>query len=240
MKIAIIGYGRMGKEIEALALRKGHQIVAIIDNEGDWSTLATEVKKAEVAFEFSMPNTAVKNILNCFEIGLPVVSGTTGWDQDFEEIKATCIEGQNTLFYASNFSPGMNIMFELNKKLAGLMSRQDGYQVVVEEIHHKGKKDAPSGTAITLANDIIKVHPEKLKWLNSATDDKQALEIISIRENQVPGTHFVKYNSEIDSLEIKHAANSRKGFAFGALWAAEWLIGKKGFYGMQDLLYENE
>ena len=240
MKIAIIGYGRMGKEIEALALNKGHQIVATVDNESDWKTRLDDIIKAEVAIEFSLPETAIINILNCFEIGLPVVSGTTGWDMHIEEITAKCIDSGNALFYASNFSPGMNIMFELNKKLAGLMSRQEGYHLGVEEIHHKGKKDAPSGTAITLANDIIKVHPEKIKWLNQATTNKEELEVISIREDQVSGTHFVKYDSDIDSIEIRHTAHSRKGFALGALLAAEWLIGKKGCYSMKDLLYKND
>ena len=240
MKIAIIGYGRMGKEVEALALSRGHQIVAIIDNEDEWKTKFNEIKKAEVAIEFSMPEAAVENILSCFRIGLPVVSGTTGWDKSFEEIKEKCVSDKNVLFYASNFSPGMNIMFELNKKLAALMSRQDGYEMLIEESHHKGKKDTPSGTAITLANEIIKAHPEKIKWVNQASSDKQELEIISIRRDQVAGTHFVKYTSDIDSLEIKHTAHSRKGFAFGAIMAAEWLEGKTGCYGMHDLLYENE
>ena len=240
MKIAIIGYGRMGKEIETLALSKGHQIVAIIDNEDDWKTRFNDIKKADVAIEFSMPETAVENILKCFGIGLPVVSGTTGWDKSFEEIKKNCISGGHALFYASNFSPGMNIMFELNKKLAALMSRQEGYEILVEETHHKGKKDAPSGTAITLANEIIRVQPDKIKWVNRTTSDNQELEIISVRRDQVPGTHFVKYTSDIDNLEIKHTAHSRKGFAFGAILAAGWLTGKTGCYGMHDLLYENE
>ena len=236
MKIAIIGYGKMGKEIEELALRRGHQIKAIIDNEEDWQKQNQALKEAEMAIEFSMPGTAANNILRCFDLGLDVVSGTTAWDASFEHVKSTCISKNRALFYASNFSPGMNIVFELNRKLAIMMSRQDAYNIQIEETHHKAKKDQPSGTAITLANDIIDINPEKMRWLNETVENKEELEIISIRKDQVPGTHSIQYDSDIDSIEIRHTAHSRKGFALGALLATEWLPGRKGCFGMQDLL----
>ena len=240
MKIAIIGYGRMGREIEELSADLGHEILFTIDNEGDWNKHHADLGKADVAIEFSMPGTAEKNIIRCFEAGLPVVSGTTGWTESMEEIKGKCLSGGHAFFYASNFSPGMNMMFELNQKLAMLMGKYPHYRILVEEIHHAGKKDSPSGTAISLANDIIEQHPVKGDWVNRPSSGPDELEIISIRRNQEPGTHFVKYDSDIDSLEIKHTAHSRKGFAMGALLAAEWLIGKKGCFGMRDMLYDKE
>lgn len=240
MKIAIIGYGRMGREIEKMALDHGHEITAIIDNETDWDNKRDAISGADVAIEFSMPEIAAKNIRRCFEAGLPVVSGTTGWTDSFEEIRKICIEGGHAFFYASNFSPGMNIMFELNKNLAAFMSKYPDYRILVEEIHHSGKKDSPSGTAISLANEIIRHHTVKDIWVNRPSKSPNELEIISIRRNQVPGTHFVQYDSEIDSLEIKHTAHSRKGFAYGALHAAEWLAGRKGCFGMKDILYDEK
>ena len=239
MKIAILGYGRMGKEIEELALEMSHEIILKIDNETDWSDSSPKLHTADVAIEFSQPETAATNILRCFEAGIPVVSGTTGWTSSFEEIRHRCIEEGHAFFYASNFSPGMNMMFELNRKLAELMSKHPSYRILIEEIHHSGKLDAPSGTAISLAKDIIDSHPVKEDWVNKPASGPEELEIISIRRNQVPVTHFVKYDNAIDSLEIKHTAHSRKGFALGALMAAEWLIGKKGCYGMTDLLYDH-
>lgn len=230
----------MGREIVQMASQIGHELSLIIDNDDDWKKYEHELGKADVAIEFSIPEKAVENILRCFNAGLPVVCGTTGWTDSYEEIKKICIAGGHTLFYASNFSPGMNIMFELNSKLAGLMGKHTNYRILIEEIHHLGKKDAPSGTAITLANDIIKKHPEKLEWVNRPATDASELEIISVRRNQVPGTHFVKYYSDIDTLEIKHTAHSRKGFALGAIMAAEWVQGKCGCYGMRDLLYSND
>jgi len=235
--IAIIGYGRMGQEIEELAISRGHKIVAKIDTEEDWKENMDMLREAKVAFEFSLPETASSNIKRCFDLGVAVVSGTTGWNQSYEEIKSLCLAGGHSFFYASNFSPAMNIMFEMNKKLASLMAGQEGYNILIEEIHHLGKKDAPSGTAITLANDIIKLHPDKMRWVNKPASGKEDLEIISIRRNLVPGTHFVKYSSDIDSLEVKHTAHTRKGFVLGAIMAGEWLYGKKGCFGMHDLLY---
>jgi len=230
----------MGREIKQMALVQGHEIVAVIDNEEDWVNATGSLHSADVAIEFSMPVTAMQNILRCFEAGLPVVSGTTGWTESFEEIKNTCLSGGHAFFYASNFSPGMNMMFELNRKLVKLMRKHPHYQILIEEIHHCGKKDSPSGTAITLAKDIIDEHPVKSKWVNRPASDPNELEIISIRRNQEAGTHFVKYDSDIDSLEIKHTAHSREGFALGALMAASWLIGKKGCFGMTDMLYEKD
>ncbi|MCK4569638.1 MAG: 4-hydroxy-tetrahydrodipicolinate reductase [Bacteroidales bacterium] len=240
MKIAIIGYGRMGREIEEMALHQSHEIAAIIDNENDWANKWDALSGANVAIEFSMPETAANNIRRCFEAGLAVVSGTTAWSGSLDEINKLCLEGGHSFFYASNFSPGMNIMFELNKKLAALMGKHPQYRILIEEIHHSGKKDAPSGTAITLANEIIHHHPVKDIWINKPAIKPNELEIISLRKNQVPGTHFVRYDSEIDSLEIKHTAHTRKGFALGALLAAEWLIGKKGCFDMHDMLYDEK
>lgn len=226
----------MGREIEEMALKRGHTVHLTIDNEKDWDTHAVALGNADVAIEFSMPETAVQNIQRCFSMGIPVVSGTTGWQDRFEEVQQLCMDGKHSLFHASNFSPGMNMMFELNSRLASLMSRHGQYRILIEEIHHAEKKDSPSGTAITLAEEIIKHHPVKNKWVNRPSDGDHELEIISIRRNQVPGTHFVQYASELDELEIKHIAHSRKGFALGAVLAAEWLEGKKGVFGMKDML----
>lgn len=230
----------MGKEIEEIAMEQGHEIVTVIDNEGDWNESKAALQTADVAIEFSMPGIAEKNILRCFEAGIPVVSGTTGWTTAYDAVKSVCLDGDHAFFYASNFSPGMNMMFELNKKLAALMSKHPHYRILIEEIHHSGKKDAPSGTAITLAGEIIKAHPVKEKWINKPALKDDELEIISIRRNQEAGTHFVKYDSDIDILEIKHTAHSRRGFAIGALMAAAWLVGKTGCFGMPDMLYDNE
>ncbi len=230
----------MGCEIEELARDHGYEVTAIIDNENDWNSQFEQLRNADVAMEFSMPETAFRNITRCFDAGTAVVSGTTGWSDKFDEIKDSCIRGGHALFYASNFSPGMNIMFELNKKLAKLLGRYPGYNILIEEIHHAGKIDAPSGTAITLAKDIIHYHPVKKIWVNKPAKSPDQLEIISLRRNQVPGMHFVKYDSPADSLEIRHTAHSRQGFALGALMAAEWLAEKKGVFSMSDLLYDNE
>jgi len=240
VKIAIIGYGRMGREIEQMALEQGHEVIVTIDNENDWTTDGDKLKSAEVAIEFSMPETALHNIYRCFDAGLAVVSGTTGWTGDLEEIKNKCLQDGHTFFYASNFSPGMNIMFEINKKLAMLMAKHPSYRILIEEIHHSEKKDSPSGTAISLAGEILTYHPVKEKWVNVTSSEASELEIISHRRDQVAGTHLVRYDSEVDSLEIKHTAHSRKGFVLGALLAAEWLIGKSGCFSMPDMLYDKD
>jgi 4-hydroxy-tetrahydrodipicolinate reductase len=220
MKIALLGYGKMGKIIEKIALQNNHEIVAKIDHEDDWERLKNEVKQADVAIEFSMPQTVVKNIFRCFDLNIPIVVGTTGWNEQKDEIFSYVKQHQKTLFHASNFSIGVNLFFELNKQLAQMMKNYADYKVHLEETHHLQKLDKPSGTAISLAEDL----PLEIS------------EITSIREEDVFGIHSVFYESNEDIIEIKHEAKSREGFAKGAVFAAEWLIGKTGIYTMQDLL----
>lgn len=242
MKIALLGYGKMGKEIEKLALQKNHEIVFIVDeNNADDISIVDSLRKADVAIEFSIPEAAYNNILKCFEANIPVVVGTTGWLDRLSTIKEICAKKQQALFYSSNYSIGVNIFFLVNKKLAELMNNQIQYEVSIEEIHHTQKLDAPSGTAISLASDIIEKIERKEKWTSVLQDEIMdakpgQLPIKSLRIENVPGTHLIKYNSEIDSIELKHTAHSRKGFAQGALLAAEWIRGKKGVFNMQDLL----
>ena len=230
----------MGKTIERLAQDKGHEIALKIDKE---QTVAIdELKKVDVAIEFSRPEAAVNNLKTCIQANVPVVSGTTGWLEHWQEVENECLENKAAFFYASNFSIGVNIFFELNKKLAQLMNNQQSYQLQLEEIHHTQKLDAPSGTAITIAEGILEYTEQFNQWyLQEAVEGSIApaqgnFPIISKREGMVPGTHIVKYESSIDLLEIKHEAKGREGFASGAILAAEWLIGKKGVFGMQDLL----
>ncbi len=237
ISIALIGYGRMGKEIEKIALSRGHEIVARIDpavtGEGFNSP---SLSKAEVAIEFTIPEAAVNNYMECFKLNIPVVSGTTGWLDRLNEIKQLCNRKEQTFFYASNFSIGVNILFELNNRLAGVMNQQQGYEVNITEIHHTKKLDAPSGTAISLANDIIKNIERKNKWELSKQPNKDIVGIEAIREGDVPGTHIVKYESELDDVTISHKAKSRRGFALGAVTAAEFAVRNKGFLTMKDLL----
>ncbi len=237
MKIAIIGYGRMGREIEQLALKNEHQVILKIDSENDWKIKGEELKYADVAIEFSTPDTVVKNIKRCFDVDVPVVVGTTAWEEKLEDIKKICLSSNKALFVASNFSVGVNIYFEVNRCLAGLMDQFPGYDVEIEEIHHKQKLDAPSGTAKLLAEDIINFLERKKKWVNNNTPAIAELKITSLRRNTVPGTHKVVYTSENDEIEIIHTAKNRKGFAIGALMAAEWIIGKHGFFTMKDMLF---
>ncbi len=239
MKIALIGYGKMGKEIEQLALASKHDVVLRIDKHTDDSL--NEIGKADVAIEFSEPAAAYNNILACFDANVPIVVGTTGWYDKFDEVKKLCVEKKQALFYSSNFSVGVNIFFEVNKKLASLMGERIEYDVDMEEIHHSEKKDAPSGTAIVLANGVIEQVKRKKKWKSvlwpaNAVSAKDDLLIHSLREGNVPGTHRVKYLSDVDEITIEHKAFSRRGFASGALLAAEWLKGKKGIFTMSDLL----
>lgn len=236
MKIALIGYGKMGKEIEKIALDRGHEIVLKIDVSNPEELTTANLKNADVAIEFTIPDSAIKNYNLCFEAGVPVVSGTTGWLKQINEVHNTCTEMDGTFFYASNFSLGVNIFFALNKKLAGLISGRNEYSVEMTEIHHTQKLDAPSGTAITLAEGIIENITEKKSWVNNNTTNSEELGIISVREGQVPGTHIVKYDSEVDYIMIEHCAKSRKGFALGAVLAAEFSVGKKGILNMNDLL----
>lgn len=236
MNIALIGYGRMGKEIEKIALERGHRIVLKIDKNNIEDFKSNDfANNTDVAIEFSQPESAVNNYKECFKHSIPVVSGTTGWLSDFEEIKVLCENDNQTFFYASNFSLGVNIFFEINKKLAALINGVDGYEVDIEEIHHTKKLDEPSGTAITLANQLVSELSTKEFWQLNGTESK-AVNIKAKRIADVPGTHIVKYESDIDQITIEHKAKNRKGFALGAVLAAEFLQGKKGIYTMQDLL----
>ncbi len=236
MKIAIIGYGKMGKVIEQIAVARGHSIVLTIDQDNTNTFTVNELKKADVAIEFSIPASAVNNIYKCFEANVPVVVGTTGWYDKLEEVKQHCIEKNQSIFYSSNFSIGVNLFFKVNEYLAKLMNGHSEYNVELEEIHHIHKLDAPSGTAITLANQIITQISKKQKWVNSPTENENELNIISKRLGEVPGTHTVTYTSDVDEISITHFAHNRKGFALGAVMAAEWMQGKKGIFGMNDLL----
>ncbi len=235
MNIALIGYGKMGKEIEKIAISRGHQIKLIVDQYNQKELTLNHLKEADVALEFTNPQSAYANFLKCFEANVPVVSGTTGWLEKFPEIEKQCEKGK-ALFYASNFSLGVNLFFELNKKLTQLMSSFDEYHVDIEEIHHKHKVDAPSGTALHLVEEIIKNHPEKKKWTGKPNTQNNEIGISAKRRGSIPGTHAVTWHSEIDEIMIQHRAYNRKGFALGAVLAAEFLINKKGMYGMSDLL----
>jgi 4-hydroxy-tetrahydrodipicolinate reductase len=236
MKIALVGYGKMGKEIEKIALDRGHEIVLKIDITNPGDLTIANLQKADVAIEFTIPSSAQSNYQLCFEAGIPVVSGTTGWLGQMAEVHGLCKKLDGTFFYASNFSLGVNIFFALNKKLAELMANRDEYKVEMKEIHHLQKLDAPSGTAITLAEGILGNIPDKKTWVNHSTDQVQELGIVSEREGEVPGTHIINYDSEVDYIEITHCAKSRIGFAFGAVLAAEYSFGKKGVLSMNDLL----
>jgi len=236
MKIALIGYGKMGKEIEKIALDRGHEIVLKIDITNPEDLNLANLKKADVAIEFTTPASATANYKLCFEAGIPVVSGTTGWLEKQAEVYQWCKDLNGTFFHTTNFSLGVNIFFALNKKLAELMANHPEYTVEMKEIHHTQKLDAPSGTAITLAEGIIENIPSKKSWINHTTDLADEVGIISEREGQVPGTHIINYNSEVDYIEITHCAKNRKGLAFGAVLAAEYSFGKKGILSMNDLL----
>jgi 4-hydroxy-tetrahydrodipicolinate reductase len=236
LKIALIGYGKMGKAIEQIALAKGHSFALIVDAANSADLNPANLQQCDVAIEFTSPHTAVQNILTCMDAGTPVVCGSTGWLEDWDNVKEHCIQKNGSLLYASNFSIGVNIFFEINKKLADLMHPHPAYQISVEEIHHTAKKDAPSGTAITIAEQILSSYPEKKKWVNEANSAVDELPIISKRIDPAPGTHVVKYKSSIDDIEIIHTAHSREGFATGAVLAAEFLFNKKGIYSMKDVL----
>ncbi len=236
MKIALIGYGKMGKEIKTLAIEKNHEIVLEVNTHNIHTITVDDLKKADVAIEFTNPGGVVKNILKCFDANIPVVVGTTGWHTRIDELKQICTDRNQTMFYASNFSIGMNIFFRMNDFLSKIMNHYPDYDVFIQEIHHKHKVDSPSGTAITLANQIVKNIDRKEYWVNEDSDVTKELSIISDREEEVAGTHIVNYFSEVDDIELTHVANSRKGFAVGAITAAEWVIGKKGVFGMDDLL----
>jgi 4-hydroxy-tetrahydrodipicolinate reductase len=236
MKLALIGYGKMGHEIEQVALERGHQIIVTIDNETEWSERLGLVESADVAIEFSHPSVALANIRRTLESGIPLVCGTTGWYAALESIINLCNEKKGTFFYASNYSIGMNIFMAVNKKLAQLMNNYSEYDVVMEETHHIYKADAPSGTAITLAEDIMAGNNLKTSWTIDLPAQKQELYIKPIRHRNIPGTHTVCWESPIDVIEITHTAKGRRGLALGALIAAEWIKDKKGIFTMKDLL----
>ena len=237
MNIALIGYGKMGKAIEEIAVQDGHIICLKIDADNYESDFTTEnILKADVAIEFTGPDTAVNNIKKCFEWGVPVVAGSTGWLEHWEEVVACCNQYNGSFLYASNFSIGVNIFFELNKVLARMMADKAGYEVSVEEIHHTQKKDAPSGTAITIAEGIMENNHLKKSWINEFTNKEDQLSIISKRIDPAPGTHIVKYQSDIDEIEIIHTAHNRKGFATGAVRAAEYIYQKKGIFTMKEVI----
>ena len=236
MKFALLGYGKMGLEIEKLAIEKGHEIVLTIDQPEEWETGLSDLKGADVAIDFSTPDSVADNIHFCFDSGIPIVVGTTGWHQLIDEIRTECLDRGQSLFWAPNFSIGVNIFFELNRKLASLMSDWSDYDISLEETHHLHKLDAPSGTAIVLANDIIHHHSRKEKWVKVMTENPGDLRIRSNRIEDVTGSHKVVYESNEDQIEIIHTAKNRRGFALGAILAAEWLVGKRGFFEMRDLL----
>lgn len=232
MKIALFGYGRMGKEIEKIALERGHEIVLKIEEGQEF-----DITKADVAIDFSVPNAAFQNITHCFENKVPVISGTTGWLENYDKAIAICEEQKGAFIYASNFSLGVNIFFELNRQLSKMMNPWKDYSIDIEEIHHTKKLDAPSGTAITLAEGIIENTSKKDWTLNDGGKiDSDSIPIEAKRIPEVPGTHIINYNSEIDSIEIKHTAHNRKGFALGAVIAAEWISGRTGVFSMRDVL----
>ncbi|MDY0101906.1 MAG: 4-hydroxy-tetrahydrodipicolinate reductase [Lentimicrobium sp.] len=236
MKIALSGYGRMGKEVEKAAILRNHSIHCILNAAEDWEKLETKLRTCDVVIDFSQPASAPAVINRCFELNIPLVSGTTGLGNVIVEAKQRCISENKSFFYAPNFSIGVNIFFEINRKLASLMAEHMDYQPQIHEIHHIHKLDAPSGTAIALANDIENRHPGYDGWTMDKKMGSGEIMISSERTGEVPGTHTVRWNSETDSLEITHTAHSREGFALGAVKAAEWLLGKNGFYGMNNLL----
>jgi 4-hydroxy-tetrahydrodipicolinate reductase len=241
MNIALIGYGKMGRTIETLGIKQGYSFPVIIDEHNRDSLHSGSVTGVDVAIEFSTPATAPENIISCINTGLPVVSGTTGWNKNIPEIEAYCMEKNGTLFYSSNFSIGVNILFAMNRKLAEIMYQFPDYAASISEVHHIHKKDAPSGTAITLAEQIIQANSSLKGWFLKEADDNPGktaghLPIESIRQGEVTGKHTIQYDSAMDSISLIHNANSRDAFASGALMAASFIKGKKGIFGMHDLL----
>ena len=236
MKAAIIGYGKMGREIERILRERGHDVPLIIDLDNRSDLSAERLREVDAALEFSTPATAYDNIRACIDAGTPVVSGTTGWTGRLEELRTRCRERNGAFFYASNYSLGVNLLFRLNRQLAEMIGRVGGYDVRIEEIHHTQKEDAPSGTAITLAEEIIDRIGTKQRWVNRPAAAPDELEIDSLREGAVPGTHTVAYTSDDDVITLRHELKSRRALALGAVVAAEFLVGKHGVYTMDDLL----
>lgn len=247
MKIALLGYGKMGQIIERFALERGHEVVLKVTIDNQDQLTAANIAKADVAIDFSTPDAALNNIYTCFEANTPVVVGTTGWYGELQQVKNDCESRNNTLLYGSNFSIGVNLFFKINELMAGIMNNFPAYDVKVEEIHHTQKLDSPSGTAMTIAEGIIERIASKNEWVNEVSGipfegklkDEQLL-ITSERIEEVPGTHTVVYSSEVDDIELKHTAHSRAGFALGAVIAAEWLQNKQGFYNIADIFNFNK
>ncbi len=236
MNILLIGYGKMGKEIEEVALSRNHTISHIFNSNDKENFEQIKETAVDVAIEFTEPNSAYCNIKSCLQNNIPIVSGTTGWLKKMEEVKRICKDSNGSFFYASNFSLGVNLFFMINKYVAKLMEKYSDYNIQIKEIHHTQKKDAPSGTAVTLAEQILEEITRKKDWVLGETSSKNELSILAERVDDIPGTHFIAYDNKIDQIELKHTAKSRKGFALGAILAAEWIIGKKGFFGMEDML----
>jgi 4-hydroxy-tetrahydrodipicolinate reductase len=235
MKIALLGYGKMGREVEKIAIENGHSIGLSIDNETDWIEKAHLLKGCDVAIEFSVPAIAVTNICRCFDFHIPVVAGTTGWYDQFQLISDYCNKTGGTLFYATNFSIGVYIFTDINRRLASLLEAYPMYTPEMTEIHHTQKLDAPSGTAITLANDIMTAN-QRITNITSSIPEPGEIKIHSVREGNVPGTHSITWSSEIDQITIMHEAKNRRGLALGAVMAASWIQGRKGVYTMKDML----
>lgn len=243
MKIVLLGYGKMGQLIEKFALKRGHEVMLVVDANNREEITVEDLNGADVAIDFSTPDAALENISLCFEADLPIVVGTTGWYEHLQEVKEICIDAQQTLLYGSNFSIGVNVFFHINRLLAKAMDPYKQYDVQVEEIHHLQKLDAPSGTAITIAEGIIENSSTKESWVNELVDGGTSnlvnkpneLLIESLRIEDVPGTHTVLYSSEVDQIEFKHTAHNRDGFALGAVVAAEWLKDKKGFFQVTEI-----
>lgn len=231
MRIALLGYGKMGKAVENIAVERGHEITMKIDKDSP----SLHLNSVDVAVDFSTPDSAYHNIATCLKSGIPVISGTTGWLKDYDSIVSLCRERDGAFLYASNFSLGVNILFEINRKLASIMAGRDQYKVELHEVHHTEKLDEPSGTAISLAEDIIS-ESKYTQWQLDADGSGMIIPVTAAREPGVPGTHVVSYTSEMDRISIHHEAFNRKGFAMGAVLAAEWLVGKTGIYSMRDVL----
>ncbi len=236
MKIALIGYGKMGRIIEAVAVARGHEVVLKIDLENIAAFTAENLAKTDVAIEFTGPHTAFENVMKTISFQTPIVCGSTGWLEKLPLVEAHCTSENGSFIYASNFSVGVNIFFEVNKKLAQLMEGQTQYDISIKEIHHTQKKDAPSGTAISLAEQVLENNSSKKKWVNDKSSTQEELSIKSERIDPYPGLHEVKYNSDIDDITIIHNAHNRNGFALGAVLAAEFIRNKKGIFTMKDVL----
>lgn len=235
MNIALVGYGKMGKTIEQIAAERGHNIVLRISSSNKEELTKENLQKADVVIEMTQPDAAKDNVLFCLEAGVPVTTGTTGWNKDIPLAEEAATNNDTAFLYASNYSVGVNIFFEINKILARLMNEQPSYDVSMKEIHHTQKKDSPSGTAITLANQVLDHVQRKSQWSEEEQGD-DILHITALRKEGVPGTHSIKYSSSIDDIEITHTAHNRNGFALGAVLAAEFIAGKKGIYTMKDVL----